>query len=56
MTSDAFDLAFQNFDLEAEYADFIMAHGDRPIGNGGALIRAMEGLYLYEEFRASMVA
>lgn len=55
MTSDQFDIAFEAFELESEYADFIMAAGDRPIGNGDMLIEAMEGLYLYEEFRASLV-
>lgn len=55
MTSDEFDAAFEAFELETEYAQFIMANGDRPIGNGDMLIEAMESLYLYEEFRASLV-
>lgn len=33
-----------------EYADFIMANGDRPVGNGDMLTELMEEGYLFEEF------
>lgn len=56
MTSDQFDAAFEAFALETEYGQFIMANGDRPIGNGDMLLAAMEDLYMYEDFRASLVA
>lgn len=38
-----------------EYAEYIMnnCHGERVIGNGHALISAMEDSYLWEEFLAS---
>jgi hypothetical protein len=32
-----------------------MANSDRPIYNGDSLIRLQEGLYMYEDFRASLV-
>jgi hypothetical protein len=38
-----------------EYGEYIMehCHGERSIGNGDALICAMEEFYLWEEFLAS---
>ena len=38
-----------------EYGEYIMnnCHGERVIGNGDALIAAMEDYYLWEEFLSS---
>jgi hypothetical protein len=38
-----------------EYGEYILnnCHGERSIGNGDALIVAMEGFYLWKEFLAS---
>ena len=40
----------------SEYGEYIMnnCHGERVIGNGDALIEAMESQYLWEEFLASI--
>lgn len=56
MTSEEFDRRFETYDLDAEYADYILAHaqGDRVIPNGDALIDAMDEEYLLEEFRNFM--
>lgn len=39
-----------------EYGEYIMnnCHGERVIGNGDALIEAMESQYLWEEFLESI--
>lgn len=52
-----FETAFDDMRLDDEYAEFIMdnCHGERVIGNGDALILAMEEGYLYEAFREHMV-
>ena len=57
MTGAEFDIAFDNLELEDEYAEYIMenCHGDRIICNGDTLIRAMEDAYLFESFRDSKV-
>jgi len=49
--------AFDNYELEDQYADYIMEHapGDRIICNGDTLILAMEDGYLLEEFKDSLV-
>ena len=56
-TVEAFEEAFDDMMLDDEYAEFIMdnCHGERVIGNGDALILAMEEGYLYEAFREHMV-
>ena len=55
MTDMEFDRAFEAFELDTAYAEFLMANSDRPIYNGDSLIRLQEGLYMYEDFRASLV-
>jgi S-adenosylmethionine:tRNA-ribosyltransferase-isomerase (queuine synthetase) len=57
MTSEEFDIAFDNLELEDEYAEYIMdnCHGDRIICNGDTLIRAMEDGYLFDAFRDKKV-
>ncbi len=58
MTEAEFDLAYgDDWDLEDEYAEYIMnnCHGERAIGNGDSLIRAMEEGYLFESFRESKI-
>lgn len=54
-TVEDFEAAFDRDDLYEEYSEFIMnnCHGERLIGNGDQLIRAMEDGYLYEAFRES---
>jgi len=56
-TVEEFERAFNDYMLDQEYSDYIMAncHGERIIGNGDALIAAMEEGYLYEGFKESMV-
>lgn len=53
MTELEFDLAFDNCDLDEQYADHIMenCHGDRLICNGDTLVEAMEDLYLIADFK-----
>jgi hypothetical protein len=55
MTDMEFDRAFEAFELDTAYAEFLMVNSDRPIYNGDSLIRLQEGLYMYEDFRASLV-
>lgn len=57
MTLEEFDAAFDNLELEDQYAEYIMenCHGDRIICNGDTLITAMEDAYLFESFRDSLV-
>lgn len=47
--------AFDRFELDNEYADYIITHGDIVIGNSHRLVAAMDTLYLYEEFKAAMI-
>ena len=54
MTEELFEQAMDNGNLDGEYSSYIMAHGDRPIGNGTMLIEAMEDGYLYDEFKDYM--
>lgn len=56
-TLEEFEEAFDDMCLDEEYAEYIMAncHGDRIIGNGDALVIAMEEGYLYEDFRDTMI-
>lgn len=44
------------FELQgsAEYSSYIIAHGDRPVGNGDMLLELMEEGYMFEEFLASI--
>jgi hypothetical protein len=55
MTPEEFDREYDAGNLDDAYADFLMEHSAHHIGNGDMLIAAMEGGYLYEEFRESMV-
>ncbi len=57
MTYEEFDDMFDSGEFNTDYANFIMdnCHGDRLIGNGDALIAAMEDGYLFEEFRETCV-
>jgi len=56
-TVEEFELAFDNLELDTDYAEYIMdnCHGERIIGNGDMLIEAMEDFYLYEAFRDSVL-
>ena len=56
-TEAEFEKAFDRFELETEYGEYIMEHadGDRIICNGDTLVDAMEDGYLYEGFKASKV-
>ena len=50
--------AYEHGDLDDQYADFIMEHGDPSevvICNGDTLLEAMERGYLLNEFILSMV-
>lgn len=58
MTEQEFENAMDNYELEDEYAEFIMENGnnsDRCIHNGDSLIDAMESEYLLKEFKTSLV-
>jgi hypothetical protein len=57
-TVEEFEQAFDDSMLDYEYVEYIMenCHGDRVICNGHTLTAAMEDLYLYEDFRDSMIA
>lgn len=57
MTSEEFDAAFDNLELDDQYSEYIIEHcrGDRIICNGDTLIKAMEDGYLFDSFRDSMV-
>lgn len=52
-----FEEAFDDALLDDEYAEYILenCHGERVIGNGDALVQAMEQGYLYEAFQESRV-
>ena len=57
MTEQEFDRAFDNWELEDAYAEYIMERcgGDRMICNGDTLIEAMEDGYLFDSFKDSLV-
>lgn len=55
MTEAEFDSKFDEGMLDEEYAEYIMEHGDRPIGNGDMLICAMEDMYMADSFKDYMV-
>jgi len=57
MTEAEFEKAFDNYELEDEYAAYIVEHAsdDRIICNGDTLLVAMEDGYLFDEFKDSMV-
>lgn len=58
MTEQEFEDAWDRDELYSAYSDYIMANAkpwDRAIGNGDALISAMEDAYLYDEFKASLL-
>lgn len=50
------DALLDKLSYSQEYGEYIMnhCHGRRVIGNGDALIAAMEEYYLWEEFLDSM--
>jgi hypothetical protein len=56
-TTEEFDMAFENMDLDEAYANFIMANapGDRCISNGDQLLESMEDEYLLLEFQNSLL-
>lgn len=58
MTPVEFELQFEEYELDQQYADYIMnnCHGERVICNGDTLISAMEDGYLYESFRDSVLS
>jgi hypothetical protein len=49
------DILLDQLASSSEYGEYIMnnCHGERAIGNGDALIAAMEDYYLWNEFLAS---
>ena len=55
MTAMEFDRAFEAFELDTAYAEFLMKASDRPICNGDDLLDLQESLYMYEDFRAYMI-
>lgn len=57
MTESEFHRKFDNFELDKEYADYIIKHsaGDRLICNGDALVSAMEQGYLFDSFAEYMI-
>jgi hypothetical protein len=56
-TEEEFEAVYDAGLLDDEYAEYIMenCHGERVIGNGDALVIAMEQGYLYEAFMDSMI-
>ena len=52
-----FDVAYEKFELDDEYGDFLLDHqdGQRLICNGDDLIRAIEEEYRFDEFKEYMV-
>lgn len=46
----------EDLSYSEEYAEYVMEHsaGDRIIGNGDALLAAMEDCYLWDDFLDSM--
>ena len=57
MTEQEFEEASNTYAIEEAYAEYIMANaaGERVIGNGDMLIRAMEDGYLWESFKDHMI-
>lgn len=57
MTKEEFEEQADSYEMEEAYAEYIMenCHGERAIGNGHSLIRAIEDGYLWESFVESMV-
>jgi hypothetical protein len=58
MTEDTFNRLYESYELEAEYANYILAHvnpEERLICNGDSLTDAMDDGYLFEDFKATMV-
>ena len=57
MTEEEFEAAMACMDIDNEYAEYIMENcgGERMIGNGDELIKAIEDGYLYESFKATKV-
>lgn len=53
MTEEEFENAYNNAELDDEYAQYIMDNsaGERVIGNGDMLLTAMEEGYLFESFK-----
>jgi hypothetical protein len=57
MTEQEFEVKFNNYEFDEAYAEYIMdhCHGDRVICNGDTLTDAMEDLYLFDDFKDSLV-
>lgn len=58
MTEEEFEEAFDNYELDDEYSEFIQLNFDpeeRLICNDSDLVDAMESEYLLPEFKESMV-
>ena len=53
MTEQQFEQAMDGYQLDNEYAEFIM--DNHPVGNNHVLIRLMESGDFYEDFKESMV-
>jgi hypothetical protein len=51
--AEEFERLFDSTELDDEYMEYIMenCHGERIIGNGDMLIKAMEEGFLYQDFR-----
>lgn len=58
MTEVEFDRRYENGDLDDQYAEYIMANcgGERIIGNGDALVVAMEEFYLFDAFKDDVLS
>jgi hypothetical protein len=56
MTEEQFEEEMGNFNLDSEYAEYIMNKNDgqRIICNGDSLIEAMETGYMYNSFKDHM--
>lgn len=57
MTREEFEEKADTYEMDIAYSEYIMenCHGERVIGNGHALIEAIEDGYLWESFVESMV-
>jgi len=57
MTESEFEKKMDRYELEDEYSEYIMdsSAGERIIGNGNDLIRAIESGNYYDGFKSEMV-
>ena len=53
MSEQEFEAAMNTYQLDIEYAEFIMDRAN--VGNGEILIRLMDGGDFYEDFKEKMV-